>query len=129
MAVRFADISLITEDVLKLCAFYETVFESKAGGDETHSFIDAGGVTIVFDHAASLKEYEPFHFVTTGGMNQIILSFDVDDVDEEYWRLLSLEVKTLNRPTTHSWGARSFQFRDPDGNILNFRSRQGLEPI
>jgi len=31
-------------------------------------------------------------------------------------------LKTLNEPTTHSWGARSFQFRDPDGNILNFRT-------
>jgi len=40
----------------------------------------------------------------------------------EYKRLLSLGAQMLNEPTTHPWGARSFQIKDPDGNILNFRT-------
>ena len=67
--------------------------------------------------------YEPFRYITTGGARHVILSFDVDDVDEQYRRLLSMDVETINRPTTHPWGARSFHFRDPDGNVINFRGR------
>jgi phosphoglycolate phosphatase-like HAD superfamily hydrolase len=34
----------------------------------------------------------------------------------------SSQANFITESTTHSWGTRSFQFRDPDGNILNFRS-------
>ena len=51
-----------------------------------------------------------------------IIGFNIGDVDAEYNRLLPLGVEMLNKPTTHPWGARSVQFRDPDGNILNFRT-------
>ena len=56
------------------------------------------------------------------GVNNVIVGFNVDDVDVEYERLLKLGVEMLNQPTTHPWGTRSFQFKDPDENILNFRS-------
>ncbi len=52
----------------------------------------------------------------------MIVGFNVPDVDAEYKRLLLLGAEMLNEPTTHPWGARSFQFKDPDGNIVNFRS-------
>jgi len=40
----------------------------------------------------------------------------------EYNRLLALGAEMVNEPKTHPWGARSFQIKDPDGSILNFRS-------
>jgi predicted enzyme related to lactoylglutathione lyase len=58
----------------------------------------------------------------TDGASNTILSFNVDDCDTEYKRLLVLGAEIHNEPKTHPWGARSFQFKDPDGNILNFRS-------
>lgn len=61
-------------------------------------------------------------FDSTGNASNTILSFNVDDLDVEYRRLISLGAEMINEPTTHPWGARSFQFKDPDGNILNFRS-------
>ena len=52
----------------------------------------------------------------------MIVGFNVDDVDAEYKRLLPLVAEMLNEPTSHPWGARSFQIKDPDGNILNLRT-------
>jgi predicted enzyme related to lactoylglutathione lyase len=122
MSIQFTDVCFITEDVLRLRAFYEAIFDSTAEGDEVHSFLVAGGVTFTFDYVAPLQENSVFHYVTAGGTNNVIVGFNVDDVDSEYQRLLPLGAEMLNQPTTHPWGARSFQFKDPDGNILNFRS-------
>ena len=120
--MRFTDICFITNDVLRLRAFYEAVFGATAEGDEIHSGISIGGLTFVFDHVGIADENQTFRYVSAGGANNVIVGFNVDDVDAEYKRLLSLGAEMLNEPTTHPWGARSFQFRDPDGNILNFRS-------
>jgi predicted enzyme related to lactoylglutathione lyase len=119
---RFTDVCFITNDVLRLRAFYEAVFGVKAEGDEIHSGISVDGLTLVFDHVDIADENPTFRYVKAGGANNVIVGFNVDDVDAEYKRLLILGAEMLNEPTTHPWGARSFQFRDPDGNILNFRS-------
>ena len=122
MAIQFTDVCFITEDVLRLRAFYEVIFSGTAEGDEVHSILIAGGVAFTFDYVAPLQENSVFSYVSTGSGNNVIVGFNVDDVDTEYKRLLPLGVEMLNQPTTHPWGARSFQFKDPDGNILNFRS-------
>ncbi|MGC9394020.1 MAG: VOC family protein [Anaerolineae bacterium] len=49
-----------------------------------------------------------------------VLEFEVEDGDEEYVRLLALNVPIVKPPTTQPWGLRSVWFRDPDGNIVNF---------
>lgn len=122
MNLQFTDICLITEDVPRLRTFYEAVFGGMADGDEIHSSLAAGGVVFTFDYAAPLQENPVFCYVSAGCANNVIVGFNVDDVDAEYERLLALGAEMLNRPATHPWGARLFQFRDPDGNILNFRS-------
>jgi uncharacterized glyoxalase superfamily protein PhnB len=115
--MQFTDICFVTKDVLQLRAFYETVFGGKAEGDEIHSTLGINGTYFVF-----MKEKTPaFYFEMTKGTSNTILSFNVDDVDAEYQRLQSLGAEMLNEPKTHPWGVRSFQFKDPDGNILNFR--------
>jgi predicted enzyme related to lactoylglutathione lyase len=120
--MKFTDVCYITNDVIKLRAFYEAVFGVKAEGDAVHSWLYLAGLTFTFDRAPDLQEQLVFRYVEGGGANNVIVGFNVDDVDAEYERLLAQNVEMLNQPTTHSWGARSFQFKDPDGNILNFRS-------
>jgi len=120
--MKFTDVCFITNDVLRLRAFYESVFNVEAEGDEIHSGISIDGLTLVFDHVDITDENPTFRYVEAGGANNVIVGFNVNDVDAEYNRLLALGVEMLNEPTTHPWGARSFQFRDPDGNILNFRT-------
>lgn len=122
MSIKFTDICFITADVLRLRAFYEAVFGGRAEGDGIHSGLTAAGVTFVFDHACIAEENPAFSYIKAGGGNNVIVGFNVDDADAEYMRLRLSGAEMLNEPTTHPWGARSFQFRDPDGNILNFRS-------
>ena len=122
MSFQFTDVCLITNDVLQLRAFYEAVFGVQAKGDEIHSGISIDGLTLVFDHVDIADENPTFCYIEGGGSNNVIVGFNVDDVDAEYKRLLPLGAQMLNKPTTHPWGARSFQFKDPDGNILNFRT-------
>jgi len=122
MDIRFTDICFITDDVLKLRSFYEAVFGAAAEGDEWHSALPLDGFVFVFDSAKMLQDSDSFRYVSGKSSDNTIISFNVEDVDAEYARLLSLNIETINKPTTHPWGARSFQFRDPDGNILNFRS-------
>jgi predicted enzyme related to lactoylglutathione lyase len=118
MSIKFTDIGFITNDVLRLRAFYETVFGGKSEGDEVHSTLGVNGAYFVF----LLQKTPDFYYEMTDGASNMILSFNVDDCDVEYNRLLSLGADMVNKPKTHPWGARSFQFKDPNGNILNFRS-------
>ena len=120
--MQFTDVCLITNDVLHLRAFYAAVFGGSATGDEIHSGLALEGISFSFDQADTLQKNPSFHYVTAVGSNNVIFNFNVDDVDAEYQRLLALKVEMLGGPVTHPWGARSFQFKDPDGNILNFRS-------
>lgn len=118
MSMQFTDVCFITKDVPRLCAFYEAVFGSKSEGDEVHSVLSLDGIAFTF-----MKEKaEAFYYEFTDGSQNSIVSFTVDDADTEHRRLLSLGVEVLNKPIIHPWGAKSFQFTDPDGNILNFRS-------
>jgi predicted enzyme related to lactoylglutathione lyase len=122
MSIQFTDVCFITEDVHRLCTFYKAVFDGSTEGNEFHSTLVAGGITFTFDYVVPLLENSAFHYVSASGANNVIVGFNVDDVDAEYKRLLPLGIEMLNQPITHPWGARSFQFKDPDGNILNFRS-------
>jgi predicted enzyme related to lactoylglutathione lyase len=118
MSIQFTDICFITKDVLRLRAFYEAVFGGKADGDEIHSTLGINGAYFVF----MMEKTDVFYFGMTDGASNTILSFNIDDGDTEYKRLLTLGADMQGEPITHPWGTRSFQFKDPDGNILNFRS-------
>jgi len=39
MSIQFTDLCFVTKNVLRLCAFYESVFGGKAEGDEWHSIL------------------------------------------------------------------------------------------
>jgi uncharacterized glyoxalase superfamily protein PhnB len=116
--MKFSDICFISPNVMRLCAFYEAVFGGNAEGNEIHATLAAGGLHFTF----MAEKTEAFYYEYTSSVSNTILSFHVDDADQEYRRLLSLGAEILNEPTTHGWGARSFQCKDPDGNMLNFRS-------
>ena len=57
------------------------------------------------------------------GYGSITLGFEVKDVDAEYEKIHAFGVEFVMLPKTHPWGARSFWFRDPDGNIVDFFAR------
>jgi predicted enzyme related to lactoylglutathione lyase len=123
MTAQFTDLCLISNNVLKLVDFYEKLFGVNASvKGEHHSSINIGGLWLTIDAAGIADGAEVFSYVNGNASDNTLICFNVDDVDAEYARVVAFGATALNQPTTHPWGARSFQFRDPDGNIINFRT-------
>ena len=118
----FSDITLVTDDVCRLRDFYARAFGAEGFGDEDHGGVALPGLHLTIDSARMLRGTEAFRSASPAAGDHAVLSFDAEDVDAEYARLLALGIEALCPPTTHPWGARSFQFRDPDGNMLNIRT-------
>lgn len=122
---RLINTCLITDDVNQLVQFYEPILALKAkrSGNDYAEFHTGTGVLAIFS-AAAQEKYIPGS--TEAAKNKsVILEFRVAEVDKEYVRLQS-NVKTwVKPPSTQPWGTRSFYFRDPDGNLVDFYAPQG----
>jgi predicted enzyme related to lactoylglutathione lyase len=119
--MNFSDICLVTEDVPTMVSFYETVFNVHAEGDSIHSVIKAGGLGIAIYKKAAAETDMGFDF-TGAGTGFLFIGFNVDDADTEYARIKQLNICKTTEPRTWPWGAKSFHFKDPDGNFITFRS-------
>ena len=111
---------LITNDVDRLVAFYEPVLGIRAErtGSDYAEFHTGTGVLAVFSEKAQ-QQYIPGSAI--GASNRgLVLEFRVIGVDGEYARLQKLVKTWVKPPTTQPWGTRSFCFRDPDGNLVDF---------
>ena len=53
----------------------------------------------------------------------------MSDVDAEHRKLAPSIGKVVQEPTTMPWGNRSFLFRDPDGNLVNYFTPVSPEAI
>jgi len=91
----------------------------KAEGDDVHVELKTEGATMTIFSAEGMEGMAP-QSMQGAGCGNCIVAFKVRDPDAEYERLKTLGVTFVMRPTTHPWGARSFWFRDPDGNIVDF---------
>ncbi|HEY2467147.1 MAG TPA: VOC family protein [Terracidiphilus sp.] len=113
---------VITDNVKRLVEFYEPVLRlnAKWSGDDYAEFSTAAGTLAIFS-AVSQEKYIPGS--AEGAKNRsVILEFKVADPDSEFKRLQTLVKTWVKPPTTQPWGTRSFYFRDPDGNLVNFYS-------
>lgn len=115
----FNGICLITQDVLTLAKFYEKILCVHANGDAVHMELSMKKTGLTIFSMEGMEDMAPDSTLGLGTGN-VILGFEVDDVDAEYERMKELHVKFVMLPTTHPWGRRSFWFRDPDGNIVDF---------
>lgn len=110
---------LVTTDVVRLTRFYERIAaaQRKPGG---HNYVEldatCAGLAIVGPNAVSAYGSE---VVSPAANRSVILDFEVEDVDAEYERLLSLVNFWVSVPKTQPWGNRAMLFRDPDGNLIN----------
>lgn len=120
--MKFSNICIITENVTRLTRFYETIFQTKAEGDDIHSALSTDGAGIAIYSKKAAETDMSFEFSKYWGSGNFTIGYNVDDVDKEYERLRSLKVDFITAPTTWPWGARSVHFRDPDGNIICFRT-------
>lgn len=120
--MKFNGICLITKDVLALSRFYVKVLGAEADGDETHMEIKAEGVSIAIFSYDGMESMAPGS-MAEAGFGSFTINFEVDDVDAEYQKIKEQGGRFVKLPQTHPWGWRSFWFRDPDGNIVNFAGK------
>ena len=117
--MKFVGICLITNNVPNLAEFYTKVLGVKAEGDDVHVELNTEGAGMTIYSAAGMESLAP-KSMRGAGTGSFTIGFEVKDVDAAYERLRALNVEFVKLPTTHPWGTRSFWFRDPDGNIVNF---------
>ncbi|MGA9668331.1 MAG: VOC family protein [Terracidiphilus sp.] len=111
---------LISNNVRRLVSFYEPILGEKAkwSGESYAELPTDAGVLAIFS-AEAQEKYIPGS--AEGAANKsVILEFRVADADQEYRRLQGLVSVWVKPPTTQPWGTRSFYFRDPDGNLVDF---------
>lgn len=111
---------LITSNVNQLIQFYEPILllQAQKSGEDYAEFHTGVEVLAIFSEAAQEK-YIPGS-AEPANNKSVILEFQVADVDKEYARLQSLVKTWVKLPSTQPWGTRSFYFRDPDGNLVDF---------
>lgn len=120
--MNFVSTRIITADVKRLVAFYETVTGMKLTlytEDFAELVTEAG--TLAIGSTRTLALFGGNHVASPAANRTAITEFRVADVDEEYRRLAGgLGEALVQAPTTMPWGNRSLLFRDPDGNLVNF---------
>ena len=118
---------LITGDVKRLVSFCESVLQQKASwsGEDYAEFRTGVGVLAIFS-AQAQDRYIPGSAIAANNKG-VVLEFKVADVDQEFRRLHSIVKTWVKPPTTQPWGTRSFYFRDPDGNLIDFYSQQATK--
>lgn len=117
--MKFVSTRIITADVKRLVAFYESVTGVTAvWGNELFAEIPTGVGTLAIGSDKTVALFgagsaEP------AANRTAILEFLVDDVDAEYARLREQLTDVVTEPTTMPWGNRALLFRDPEGNLVN----------
>ena len=119
MERQFRGTCLITHNVPRLRDFYQDVFQIQTEESATFVAFAPEGVPLTLFHTEGMEQMAPGSMQGAGAGNAV-LEFEVEDVDQEYERLLGMNISIVKPPTTQPWGLRSVWFRDPDGNIVNF---------
>jgi len=131
--VELVQARLVTDDVAGLAAFYAGLVQAEVPLNEYYVEVPAGPMTVGFSKrrfteycaAACPGPARPVGGAAGSGPaeREVILDFQVADVDAEYPRISALGVGWVLPPTTQPWGSRSMVFNDPEGNLVNVFSR------
>jgi predicted enzyme related to lactoylglutathione lyase len=129
--MNFVSTRIITDDVKRLVAFYETVTGIKLTlYTEDFAELVTGAGTLAIGSTRTLRLFGGDHVASPAENRSAIIEFRVADVDDEYRRLGDfIDGALVQAPTTMPWGNRSLLFRDPDGNLVNFFTPVTAEAI
>ena len=104
---------ILSKNIPVMVDFYKKVLCAEVEGEGNHFVINLpdgkGGFPIWDDGEVSNAENE-----------KVVLWFQVENLDDEYTKLLKMNVKILEPPVNNLWGARHMVFCDPDGNRIRF---------
>lgn len=101
---------LQTHNIIQLIDFYKIIFEQEPDVD--------GGVDYRF-YSAQLIVFK-LEDVKAPATKDVALIYEVEDVDNEYLRIINQGIMVNSTPTNKPWGVRSFFVNDPDGNTISF---------
>lgn len=114
--MKLCGVCIMTNDVLRLAAFYKQVFCMEPVGNEVHSAFDAMQLAI----------WNPGELSIAPNKNMSLMYF-IENADNEYERLRKItNLENLSQPVIKPWGVKSFCFKDPDGNEVNFLEQLNL---
>lgn len=119
--MQFTDVCLFSENVRKLADFYEKLFDIKVDGDDVHCFVNASGLGIAI-YSKTAAENEMNFDLSGCGRGLSYIGFNCEDADTEYQRIRTLNICNPTEPKVWPWGAKSFHFKDIDGNLIVVRS-------
>ncbi|UCI24925.1 VOC family protein [Mesorhizobium sp. B2-8-5] len=129
--MNFVSTRIITTDVKRLVAFYETVTGIKLTlyTEDFAELVTAAG-TLAIGSTRTLRLFGGDHVASPAENRSAIVEFRVADVDDAYRRLGGfIDGALVQAPTAMPWGNRSLLFRDPDGNLVNFFTPVTAEAI
>ena len=117
---------VLTREIEHLAAFYREVLRAEPQWTGSYAeFPTDGGIFSLWSINAYV-EIAGTRAIPNPGGGQVMLEFEIRDVDAEFKRLQQLvgfKIDFIIPPTTMAWGNRSIYFRDPEGNLLNLFSR------
>jgi uncharacterized glyoxalase superfamily protein PhnB len=117
----------VTDDVAQLATFYGQLIGTSVVLNDYYVEVPTGGLRIAFSKCrfteiGATSATTPERAPRSG---ESILDFRTHDVDQAYARIDRIGVEWILPPTTQPWGDRAMTFRDPQGNLVNIRSRAG----
>lgn len=119
-SMKVSSICLLSNNVLKLCAFYQKLFMKKP------SLLTLEYIEFELDYLKlaiyNVKKHnellnEPS--IVDSNLKNILLEIEVTDVDELYQRMKESNVPIIKELRVESWGSKSFYISDPEGNIIS----------
>lgn len=120
--MQFASTRLVTANVDRMVAFYETLLGMKASrpAPEFAEF-RWGNLAFAISDQKLVQRFNAGVAVPAQNRTAII-EFQVDDPDAVHAGLAP-DVEVAMPPATMPWGNRSMLLRDPDGNAVNVFAR------
>lgn len=115
--MKIGEVSLLTNDVPRLAAFYRELLEADGdGGDLVHQTILAEETMLTVYNDGSQKNNRN---------ENICLAFTVEDMGKAYEKVLRMGAEIIEGPAPRPWGAVNMSFYDPDRNVVYLRSFPG----
>lgn len=112
--MKIGEVCLQTNDVIRLADFYKQLLGvDNDSNDEIHQAIISEETMLTIYNDGTKKN----------NLNKnISLAFTVEDIEQEYQRVLALGAEIIEKPTARPWGAINMSFYDPDRNVIYLRS-------
>ncbi|MDR2083452.1 MAG: VOC family protein [Bacteroidales bacterium] len=124
--MRFSNVRLLVKDFKKCFKFYsEQIGLEPVWGDEDDCYASFKVADGIEGFALFLSDFmapavgNSDKTQPTGYREKMMVSFEVDNVDEAYQTLLKKGVDFINTPTDMpDWGMRTVHLRDPEENLI-----------